>query len=136
MGERWGGEGGGGFQPPSRPFSSLMTGEVSVIVTRIFGSVPDVRMIAASSAQPLTSYFSGVTTLKKHQGRYSRRESSPKSCRRGAGLPSWSPALIEAAITERGPAPLLTQHFPTFSPLSDNISIIVWFPASIWPKGI
>lgn len=52
-------------QPPSRPVSSLMTGEVIVIVTCIFGSVQDVRMIAASWIDPLTSYFSGVTIWKK-----------------------------------------------------------------------
>ena len=52
-------------QPPSRPGSSLMTGEVMVIVTCIFGSVHDVRMIAASWTDPLTSYFSGVTIWKK-----------------------------------------------------------------------
>lgn len=38
-----------------------MMGEVSVIVTCIFGSVQDVRMMAASWMDPLTSYFSGVT---------------------------------------------------------------------------
>lgn len=54
-----------GFQPPSRPVSSLMTGEVSVIVTCISGSVQDVRMMAASWIDPFTSYFSGVTTWKK-----------------------------------------------------------------------
>ena len=49
------------FQPPSRPFSSLMTGEVNVMVTCIFGSLQDVRMIAASWIDAFTSYFSGVT---------------------------------------------------------------------------
>lgn len=53
---------GDGSQPPSRPGSSLMTGDVSVIVTCIFGSVQDVRTMAASATEPVTSYFSGVTT--------------------------------------------------------------------------
>lgn len=50
------------IQPPSRPASSRMTGDVSVIVTCIFGSLQDVRMMAASWMDPFTSYFSGVTT--------------------------------------------------------------------------
>lgn len=44
-----------------------MTGEVSVMVTCIFGSVEDVRTMAASWTDPFTSYFSGVTILKQTQ---------------------------------------------------------------------
>lgn len=56
-----------GFQPPSRPLSSRMTGDVSVIVTCILGSAQAVRTMAASSMDPFTSYFSGVTTWKAHK---------------------------------------------------------------------
>ena len=41
-----------------------MTGDVRVMVTCILGSEQEVRMMAASSTEPFTSYFSGVTTCR------------------------------------------------------------------------
>lgn len=49
-------------------FSSLMTGDVSVMVTCIFGSIFEVIIMAESGMQHFTSYFSGVVAynhLKK-----------------------------------------------------------------------
>ena len=54
----------GRLQPPSWTPSSLMTGDVRVMVTCILGSEQEVRMMAASWTEPFTSYFSGVTTCR------------------------------------------------------------------------
>lgn len=50
------------FEPPSLMFSSRITGDVKVMVTCIFGSTQEFKIIAASCTAHFISYFSGLIT--------------------------------------------------------------------------